>query len=514
MTSPTTNKGYTYPAHGGSVNAWDTPLNENFETIDLNLGGHWHATISSTIAAVTLYSSGATLPSTTPTLTIPTSLAANINYEFSGTLTANYSVVMPSEGGIYTVTNNLAGAFSLTFGTSTVPDSVTINTGGSNIIICDAEGISFANSNQGAAQLDSYLGDPDGNVDGVVSAVNGGVTDVLWDVTNRQLYIPTANSSTAWAPQLARLAPEGILTGSNSTSSPVMSADTTATTIYYTPYIGNWTILSTGTILFPYQFSQMSLVLTATQAASNIYDVFMWWNSGTPVIGTGPSWSAGTGGSVTAGTCARGTGAGGTALTRLQGVLVNAAQVTLTNNISTYVCPANEGIYLGSIFIDGTAGNVTCHRSWGASRKFGIWNYYNRQKVNIPFGISTASWDYAVATWRQSNADSTATASAFCGFAEEPVYVSWSQNIAGNASGSVFAYNTIAMNSITAPNSFTSNAPAYANSNLQITMSGRYQVAPFLGFNNFNWLENVSTTRNVTFKGTETNMVAVLEYRA
>jgi len=39
MASPTPNLGMTYPAHGGAVNSWDTPLNTDFDTLDAVTGG-------------------------------------------------------------------------------------------------------------------------------------------------------------------------------------------------------------------------------------------------------------------------------------------------------------------------------------------------------------------------------------------------------------------------------------------------------------------------------------------
>lgn len=507
MASPTANKGYTYPAHGGAVNAWDTPLNENFETIDLNLGGHWRATVSSTIVGVTYYSSGASISSTAATITLSASLAANLNYEFSGTLTQDLQVVMPSEGAIYTFNNGLSGAFDLYVGTASSA-GVTIPTGGTNVVACDADIIYKANSNQEPAQFDSYLGSPNGNVDGSVATTNGGLTDALWDVTNRQLYVPTASSSTNWAPQLARLVPEGILTGNNSTTNPRVVSDTTATTIYYTPYVGNWTLLSNGTILFPYQFSQMSLVLTGSQAANQIYDIFMYYNSGSPVIGTGPAWAT-----PTAGSGARGTGAGTTQLARLQGILVNAVQVTLTNNASTYVCPANEGVYLGSIFIDTSAGRTSCYTSWGASRKWGIWNNYNRATIRLSCGISTASWSYASTTIRQANGDSTATFAVFSGLQETSASINWSQVIEGDSTNTLLGYVSIAQNSVTA---FTNFAPQcnvnIGGTDVTETLSGSYVATPSLGVNNFNWVEKCSDARAITFYGTATNMSAVCSY--
>jgi hypothetical protein len=63
----------------------------------------------------------------------------------------------------------------------------------------------------------------------------------------------------------------------------------------------------------------------------------------------------------------------------LSGILVNAnAMATARNGATTYSVAANEGTYVGSLFMDGTNGQITCHTAYGQSRKWGIWNAYNR----------------------------------------------------------------------------------------------------------------------------------------
>lgn len=429
MASPTTNKGMTYPAHGGAVNSWDSPLNANFDQLDQNLGGMYNITVTSTATTATYASTVATLSSTVATATIPTSLAQNLYYYVAGTLTQNLAIAMPTVGSFYFFNNQTAGAFSVSVGP----------TGGSAVSVPQTFKMSVVTSSSGAVQgtdavqarFNSRNGTPNGSVTGSAATANGGLTDAVYDFTNRQIFIPSVSGSSSWQPMLSRVMPEGYLTVKNDTDSPVVTANTaSATTVYYTPFRGNWTVLSDGTTTYPYQFSRFTLTLTAGMAANNIYDIFMYANptSGviSPVIGTGPTWTAG-GGSVSAGSGARGSGAGSTALTRLNGYLVNTVQVTLTNGGNTYTCPASQGIYLGSIWIDGSAGQVTCHRSVGTSRKFGVWNYYNRVPIVLTMQDSTASWTYGTATYRASNGTSANKASAFCGVAEEQITAVFAQ---------------------------------------------------------------------------------------
>lgn len=516
MASPTPNKGYTYPAHGGAVNAWDTPLNTDFDTIDSNLGGAYNITVTSTATTATYASTVATLSSTVATATIPSTTAANLFYYVSGALTQNLTIAMPAVGAIYTFKNATTGSFTLT------AKSVAGGTGA--VIEADTNAVIVTNSSEayqmgtGAkAKLYTQLGDPNASVAGRAGTASGSLTDATWDATNRQLYacvLTGVSTAAVWSPQVSRVTPQGILTTKNDTNFPVVTANTAAaTTLYYTPYVGNWTVLSNGTVTYPYQFSRFTLTLVAGMAANNIYDVFMYANptSGiiTPVIGTGPTWATG-GGSVTAGANARGTGAGSTALSRLGGVLTNTVQVTLTNGGNSYTCPANQGVYLGSIFIDSTNGQITCHVGSGASRRWSVWNAFNRRKLVLEVNEPVADWNYAVATWRQSRADTGNTAAPFIGLPEENVDIQFTQYITlsnNNPRASI----GIGVNSTTSPSGIIGNfgdGGAVSGGNA----IARYQLTPVLGFNNINSLEiNQDGLGVATFNGDE-NMSMVVAY--
>lgn len=110
MASPTTNKGYTYPAHGAAVNAWDTPLNDNFDQIDLNVAGVYSVQFGSTIAGATFNSTYATVSSTVTTVTFPSSNAQNLHYVLTGEPGGTLTLRFPSSvGGLYYVTNQTSG---------------------------------------------------------------------------------------------------------------------------------------------------------------------------------------------------------------------------------------------------------------------------------------------------------------------------------------------------------------------------------------------------------------------
>src|SRR6185437_9645268 len=199
--------------------------------------------------------------------------------------------------------------------------------------------------------------------------------------------------------------PQGYLTPTSGTA--IIPSDViAATTIYYTPYTGLLVPIYNGTSFVPTSIvSELQYTLTSNLAADTIYDLFVFSNSGVPTLGSGPSWAAGSGGSITAGSCARGTGAGGAALSRLQGIWTNAASMTIRygTGTTTATVAANQATYVGTIYMDHTGGQVTCHRAYGQNRKWGIWNAYNRVPVYLKCGDPTASWTYTTATIRASN---------------------------------------------------------------------------------------------------------------
>lgn len=155
MASPTPNKGYTYPTHGGNVNSWDTPLNADFDTIDLNIGGYYAITTTSTAPTPIFNSSAATVPSTAATISVTSSFAFNIFYSYTGTMTNNQQLQLPSAGGVYVINNNSSGAFSLTVGTSAAGSTPAIAQAGTNVIACDGRNMFVANafSAMNASQL-------------------------------------------------------------------------------------------------------------------------------------------------------------------------------------------------------------------------------------------------------------------------------------------------------------------------------------------------------------------------
>lgn len=308
------------------------------------------------------------------------------------------------------------------------------------------------------------------------------------------------------------MAPQGYLTPiSAGTGSFVPNADVNgATTLYYTPIVGNLAPIYVGGQFFPTTFAELSLGLTASHSANALYDVFLFNNSGTLTVATGPAWAT-----ATAGSCARGTGAGTPQLSRVGGFWVNTVSMTARNGASTYTIGAGLGTYVGSIFIDGAAGQVSCHVASGQSRKWGIWNAYNRRPLALQVSDPTSSWNYSTNTTRQSNAAAGNALTVFCGLPEENVNLDFTQVLTFGGAGSITATIGVGIN---ATNAFsgqvgTAGMSLGAGTILQTLRTQGFLLAGSgLGINKINACESGNGVATSTFNGGG-NMLMTAQWR-
>lgn len=365
-------------------------------------------------------------------------------------------------------------------------------------------------------------GSPNGSVAGTAGS-SSILPDFYWDYTNSVLYVctTTGTSSTAvWTAVNASAAtpavptPQGRLTPRS--AEPVLATDVSgANSIYYEPYVGNLVPIYNGASMTPTEFSALPLVLASQHVASTIYDVFVFSNSGVLTLVTGPAWSV-----STAGSGARGTGASTTQLTRVKGLWVNAVSMTARNGSTTYTVGANLGTYVGSIFIDGSAGAVSCHLSFGQSRKWGVWNAYNRVPVQLKVGDATGSWTNTPTSWRQSRADATNFAHIFSGLPEEHYDLSFSQTIKQAINSTDCTADIgIGFNSTTVVSGRQGRASissAIAGVQFHITTPMATHLAlPSLGLHKVNAIEQAGTgTTDNTFFGSEALMLLSAKWRA
>lgn len=181
------------------------------------------------------------------------------------------------------------------------------------------------------------------------------------------------------------------------TATPVTTSDQTAkTVVFYTPYLSNTLPLYDGSAWGVETFTELTLNLdsdaghTGYHQSGKAFDCFVYDDSGTLRLGTGPAWTNDTTRSA--------------AIARVGGRWVNNASITLRYNngaINTSIVAANLALYVGTIYC--TANGQT---EDSAAKRF-VWNMHNRVPRAMVKTDSTDSWSYATATIRQARADAT-----------------------------------------------------------------------------------------------------------
>jgi hypothetical protein len=290
-------------------------------------------------------------------------------------------------------------------------------------------------------------------------------------------YIGASALAAAIQSSLPVLTPQGRLTLQSQT--PVMSSDAVSQSlVYYTPYNGNLVPVWNGTLYINQPFSELSLTLTSNHLAATAYDVFAFMDGSTLRIGTGPSWA-----NSGAGTSSRGSGPATTALARLNGILVNAASITVRNGASTYSVDATKGTYLGSLLIDSSgAGTVTANFSYGQARKFGVWNYYNRVPISLLAG-NPGDWPYNTPSFSPANATLNNSVQTFQGVAEDTIIITYSQAAAA-AAGMLLTQIGIGWNNTTSPSGFLGRFVQPSGSGgVNNNMYAQFTAQPSLGLN-------------------------------
>lgn len=309
-----------------------------------------------------------------------------------------------------------------------------------------------------------------------------------------------------------QVAPQGRLTLTSAT--PVMNSDVSSgTSVYYTPFVGNLVPISTnGTTFKMRQFSELTLTLDTNHVANTLYDVFIFDNSGTITIGTGPAWT-----SSTAGSSSRGSGAGSTQIARVQGLYVNAVAMTARNGSTTYSVGSQKGTYVGT-FCTTSAGSTAMEfaptaAGGGTNNRLYLWNMYNRHKVNALCRESASSWNYTSATIRPLDNSSANRISYVDGTAEAYVEASLIARVVTAAVNGAFMKIGLARNKTTG--SFDSDsiviAPSASGQNATATPIGAW--TPSLGFNYIQAMEasDGTNTSTVIGGGTEAQLRVQIE---
>nr|WP_301293827.1 DUF2793 domain-containing protein [Nitrobacter winogradskyi] len=236
----------------------------------------------------------------------------------------------------------------------------------------------------------------------IVNPADPAALDNLGGTTVGKALFTAANAADARAVTGVIYPPQGRLTLQSGV--PVMTtAQSSKTTLYYTPYVGNQIPIYDGTKAVPTNFSELSTTTTDTThnpaaiGAGEVHDWFVWNDGGTLRLCHGPAWSNST------------TRSAGTALTRVSaGILVNAVAITSGPGSlqGTYVGTTTVNSISQFNFLPGTSA------SGGGFGYIGLWNAYNRRPAHFFVRDSTTNWSYTTAAWRAAN-NSTANSIAF-----------------------------------------------------------------------------------------------------
>jgi hypothetical protein len=184
------------------------------------------------------------------------------------------------------------------------------------------------------------------------------------------------------------------------------------------------------------------------------------------------------------------------------------------NGASTYTIPANQGTYLGTVLIDATPGQVTCHVSYGQSRKYGVSNAYNTTPIRMQAGSPTASWSYNNSGVRVSNGDAGNSVTVISGVQYAPAVARFTQFMvpSGAAITGVIGIGFNANNAYSGTEGFVQSGTA-ANDQPGVTPTATYVSAPLLGMNVFYCCESTSNG-SVTYDGTQSDMLMTVDFVA
>lgn len=338
---------------------------------------------------------------------------------------------------------------------------------------------------------------------------------VTYDATNVEFHLVNPASTTSSGSSASSGSPQGYINLLGQASGDVIQTGDVANTavIYYSPFTGNQVPIWNGTIYKATTFSELTLTLTVAGSPSNtIQDVCVFNNNGVPTLVAGPSWST-----VSAGAGNRGSGAGTAQIQRLQGLWVNSNAITAYNGLSSYSISANQCTIVGSIYVDAAGGTVSNFMSYRQSSKWSTWNFYNRQRITVIAGDSTASWSYATNAWRAANAAAGNSITVFSGLPEAPYSLSYTieagQASLGNTASSTGAIGIGYNWSSGAPNgtqgkfNFANNTGVGNTITYFAQITGTYNAPPGLGINTVTALENGLGGSATTWNGTQATML-------
>jgi hypothetical protein len=225
--------------------------------------------------------------------------------------------------------------------------------------------------------------------------------------------------------------------------------------LYFALYRGNQIALYSGSAWVLSAIAELSIAVPAT--TSQMYDVFVDYNSGTPALAL-TAWTNDT--------------TRATALTKQDGIYV------LTGTLGKR--------YVGSFRTTGVSGQTED----SAAKRY-VWNYYNRVRTNVAKLESTDSWNYTSTTIRQANGSAANQVDIVVGVQESTLDLAL-LGIASNPTGNVSV--GIGEDTTTI---FSVGAQTYsvrAGDGNFLTLPTRLVKMPAIGRHFYSWNESGNTT--------------------
>lgn len=292
-------------------------------------------------------------------------------------------------------------------------------------------------------------------------------------VVSQALSVETANRTSAVS-TLLPTAPGGRLT--LTTATPVLiAAVTSATVIYYTPYVHQLVPIYDGTVWAMFSVAEISITIDTTNHLSGTnYDLFVVNDAGTRRLGTGAAWTTNT--------------ARAEALARLNGIWTNNASFTFRySSVATLTVAANRATYVGTFRASAngqTEFSFGGLAAGGTEAKFYLWNCYNRRPMAATVRNGTDSWTYDTNTWRSQNTSDAMRVSMVLGLSEDAILGILAQ--LASSSGGNNASFAIALD---VTNTYAQSM-ANAGGTIAISANAIYLGLPGLGYHFLQAIEN------------------------
>jgi hypothetical protein len=246
------------------------------------------------------------------------------------------------------------------------------------------------------------------------------------------------------------------------TSGDPIDSSATGTTLYFTPYFGNYIGLFDGISTWNFlKFSELSI---AVPAPTGLYDLFAYNNGGAVALEFGNIWTS-TGNNTAS------PGVRNQALVLQDGVYVKSGATTRR--------------YLGTIYSSsGTTSDTLAARQ--------VWNYYNR--INKKFyNNEITSYTYNTNAWRAANgnANGVSLVTAVVGIKENVVRLFTGATV-GVGSGTTWYTFGVGYDSTTSGVHDIAQQPSAAYNGALIGFTSLATHFTDIGYHSYYWIENCS----------------------